>query len=85
MESKNSNIRLEINNLIDDAVNNAVARRNLAEDSEDALVTLSNDETANIAGGFANLTSVSFVKVPIICGGRIPILQLQQIDKTSFS
>ncbi|MFN6537175.1 MAG: hypothetical protein RM021_012500 [Nostoc sp. EkiNYC01] len=80
MESKNSNIRLEINNLIDDAVNNAVARRNLGEDSEDALLSLSDEETANVAGGLA---SVSLLRVPIICG-LIALPQLPQIDKTSF-
>ncbi|MCC5666363.1 hypothetical protein LC653_21190 [Nostoc sp. CHAB 5784] len=36
-KKKNSNLQLEINNLIDNAVNNAVARRNPVEDLEDAL------------------------------------------------
>ncbi|MEA5603407.1 hypothetical protein [Nostoc sp. UHCC 0252] len=63
MESNrnNSKIQLEINNLIDDAVNNAVARRNPVEDSEDALQSLSNEEIANVAGGIG-------LKYPIIVG-----------------
>ncbi|MDF5708073.1 MAG: hypothetical protein PUP90_10435 [Nostoc sp. S4] len=80
MERKNSNIRLEINNLIDDAVSNAVARRNLGEDSEDALLNLSDEETANVEGGIA---SVSLVRIPIICGLiALPPL-LPQINQTS--
>jgi hypothetical protein len=61
VNKKNSNTQLEINNLIDDAVNNAVARRNSAEDSEDTLLNLSNEEMANVAGGLA-------LKYPIIVG-----------------
>ncbi|MBG1263355.1 hypothetical protein [Nostoc commune] len=69
MESKkkNSNIQFEINNLIDNAVNNAVARRNPNQDSEDALLTLSDEEMANIAGGLATFA----MKVPTIAGAMI--------------
>ena len=69
-KKKNSNIQLEINNLIDDAVNNAVARRNPDQDSEDALLTLSDEEMANVAGGIANIAVAGFfpVREPIICG-----------------
>ncbi|MBN3942777.1 MAG: hypothetical protein V7L21_04550 [Nostoc sp.] len=73
---KNSDIKLDISNLIDNAVNNAVARRNLAEDSEDALLTLSDEEMANVAGGLATASLLKgptiaggiFVKEPITCG-----------------
>ncbi|MEH2166521.1 MAG: hypothetical protein V7K41_07575 [Nostoc sp.] len=71
----NSDIQLDISNLIDNAVNNAVARRNLAEDSEDALLTLSDEEMANVAGGFVTVTKFDptiaggiFVREPITCG-----------------
>ncbi|WP_138498539.1 hypothetical protein [Nostoc sp. PA-18-2419] len=80
MERKNSNMRLEINNLIDDAVNNAVARRNLGEDSEDTLLNLSDEETAKVEGGIA---SVSLVKIPIICGLIALPRVLPQINQTS--
>lgn len=43
--------QVEINDLIDDAVKNAVARRNQAMDSEDALSALSGEEAKSIAGG----------------------------------
>ncbi|WP_392534882.1 hypothetical protein [Nostoc sp. C117] len=77
VNKKNSNTQLEINNLIDGAVNNAVARRNSVEDSEDTLLNLSNEEMANVAGGLA---TISFVRVPIICG----LIELPQLDKTSI-
>ncbi|WP_414512425.1 hypothetical protein [Nostoc sp. PCC 9305] len=71
-KNKNSNIQFEINNLIDNAVNNAVARRNLNQDSEDALLTLPDEEMANVTGGFAIVASTSLVKtLPTIAGGII--------------
>lgn len=42
--------QLEINDLIDDAVNNAIARRSQI-DSESALSELSDEEVRNVAGG----------------------------------
>ncbi|MEH2205410.1 MAG: hypothetical protein V7K53_15230 [Nostoc sp.] len=69
-KKNNSNIQFEVNNLIDNAVNNAVARRNRNQDLEDALLTLSDEEMANVAGGFTTVASASLVKnVPIIAGG----------------
>ncbi|MEH2245630.1 hypothetical protein [Nostoc sp.] len=72
---KNSNIQLDISNLIDNAVNNALTRRNPNHDSEDALLTLSDEEMANVAGGFATVTKLDPtiaggipVREPIICG-----------------
>lgn len=55
------NGHLEINNLIDDAVNNAVARRNQGLDSEDALSSVSDEEAKSVAGGL-------IAKPPIIIG-----------------
>ncbi|MFN6526295.1 hypothetical protein [Nostoc sp. ChiSLP03a] len=65
----NSDIQLDISNLIDNAVNNAVARRNLAEDSEDALLILSDEAMANITGGLTSAASISLVKGPFVAGG----------------
>ena len=76
INKKNSNTPLGINNLIDEAVNNAVARRNPVENSEDGLLSLSDEEMTNVAGGFAIASSL-VVKVPIICGG-FPIPPLEQ-------
>ncbi|MGD1704248.1 MAG: hypothetical protein F6K22_07690 [Okeania sp. SIO2F4] len=45
-ESKKSNRKLEINDLIDNAIDNAVARRGLVE-------TLSDDEAQSIGGGLS--------------------------------
>ncbi|MEH2141009.1 hypothetical protein [Nostoc sp.] len=42
---------VKINDLIDDAVNSAMARRKQALDSEEALLDLSNEEAKNVAGG----------------------------------
>ncbi|GAX36782.1 hypothetical protein [Nodularia sp. NIES-3585] len=52
--AKNQNERrtqFEINDLIDDAVNNAVERRNQALDADSDLSGLSEEEAANISGG----------------------------------
>lgn len=43
--------QVKINDLIDDAVNNAVARRHQVIDSQDALSALSDEEAGSIAGG----------------------------------
>ncbi|MDF5725091.1 MAG: hypothetical protein PUP91_32500 [Rhizonema sp. PD37] len=56
--------RLEINDLIDDAVNNAVARRSLSTNSDDALSALSYDEAARIAGG---LTTSTVEPIKAVC------------------
>ena len=54
----NKKNQFEINDLIDEAVNNAVARRGEALDS---VENLSDEEAKNVTGG-------SFVKPPIILG-----------------
>lgn len=91
VNKKNVNNQLEINNLIDNAVNNAVARRNSVEDSEDALQSLSNEEMANVAGGFASIASSLVLKKPIIldpknptiAGGLVP-LPIPRFDAQLF-
>ncbi|MEH2299048.1 hypothetical protein [Nostoc sp.] len=60
------NGQIEINDLIDDAVKNAVARRNQGLDSENAL---SDEEAKNVAGG------ISALVVPTIVG-KFPIITL---------
>ncbi|MFM6076752.1 MAG: hypothetical protein ACKPB9_35085 [Dolichospermum sp.] len=56
-----NNHRLEINDLIDSAVNNAVARRN------EALAAVSDEEAKNVSGGIATTS------IPLITNGAIPI------------
>jgi hypothetical protein len=57
---ENHNHQLEINDLIDETVNNAVARRN---DALDTTENLSDEETKNITGG-ASLS----IRFPIVLG-----------------
>jgi hypothetical protein len=59
MKAKNS---LEINDLIDDAVNNALARRN------EALVDISDAEVENITGGITTSSVPIKLQLPIITG-----------------
>ena len=56
----NSKHNLEINDLIDSAVNNALERRN------EALASVSDEEMKNVSGG-AKISSISPIK-PIIFG-----------------
>lgn len=56
--------QVEINDLIGDAVKNAVARRHQTIDSQDALSALSDEEAGSIAGG-------SIVEEIIKIGGRL--------------
>ncbi|MBN3949505.1 MAG: hypothetical protein V7K14_14135 [Nostoc sp.] len=53
MEAKERkyNSQIEINDLIDDAVKNAVTRRNEVLDSEEALLSMSDEEAKSVAGG----------------------------------
>ncbi len=57
-----NNHRLEINDLIDSAVNNAVARR------DEALASVSNEEAKNVSGGIAITTSGARLIRPIWLG-----------------
>lgn len=54
---KKHNSQIEINDLIDDAVTNALTRRGLVE----SLPALSNEETAGITGGFSTKPSIDVV------------------------
>ena len=60
--------QVEINDLIGNAVNNAVARRNQAIDSEDSLSALCDEEAASVAGGGAGGQTIR----PTIAGGIRP-------------
>lgn len=76
MDGNQRNYRgqLEINDLIGDAVKNALSRRNEVIDSEDALSALSDEEAGSIAGGItikpAQPTKIGLIAYdpPIICG-----------------
>ncbi|MEH2141014.1 hypothetical protein [Nostoc sp.] len=59
------NGQIEINDLIDDAVKNAVARRNQGLDSENVL---SDEEAKSVAGGISKLNPIILGKFPIITG-----------------
>ena len=50
-ENRNYNNQSEIYDLIDEAVNNALARRNQVQDASEGLSSLSDEEAANIVGG----------------------------------
>ncbi|MBW4629470.1 MAG: hypothetical protein KME49_29140 [Brasilonema octagenarum HA4186-MV1] len=64
----NYNGRFEINDLIDDAVKNAVERRSQVIDSEDALLVLAETEAQSILGGAVAELSKSSICLPIITG-----------------
>ena len=59
-----NNHRLEINDLIDSAVNNAVARRN------EALASVSDEEAKNVSGGMNRKSKGKGkgILIPIIAG-----------------
>jgi hypothetical protein len=73
-ENKKSNHQMEINDLIDDAITNAVTRRELVE-------TLSDEESAGVAGGLtAETTKVArIIKPDIIIAGFKPIQPIEPI------
>ncbi|RCJ20368.1 hypothetical protein A6770_31640 [Nostoc minutum NIES-26] len=50
-DNRKHNNQIEIHDLIDEAVNNALARRNQAQDASEGLTNLSDEEVANIVGG----------------------------------
>ena len=66
----NYNGRFEINELIDHAVNNAVARRSQVIDSEDALLVLTETQAQSIVGGAA---AISESKVSPVITGKIAV------------
>ncbi|MEH2319608.1 hypothetical protein [Nostoc sp.] len=71
------NGQLEINDLIDDAVKNAVERRNQGLDSEDAL---SDEEMKSVAGG---IIISNIFKLPILT--TTGIVAYPYPDKTLLS
>lgn len=61
--SKKANQQMEINDLIADAVTNAVTRRGLLE-TEEALLGLSEEESAGIMGGLTSqITDTKYKKI----------------------
>lgn len=72
-ENKKYNNQMEINDLIDDAIANAVARRSF---QENALLTVSDEEAAMIAGGTGVIESTRIkvdVKQDITIAGFKPV------------
>ncbi|MEH2324604.1 MAG: hypothetical protein V7K32_13720 [Nostoc sp.] len=68
------NNQIEINDLIDDAVKNAVTRRNEVFDSEEALLAMSDEEAKSVAGGVSKLNPIilgKFAIPPITTTGLI--------------
>lgn len=63
------NSQLEINDLIDDAVNNAVARRNQVMDLKDTLSVMSNEEAVGVTGGQKSVPQEEPFSQPLIAGG----------------
>ncbi len=61
---------IEINDLIDDAVKNAATRRNEALNSEEGLLSISEEEAKNIAGGTwcVPIIQGAIIKPPLIIG-----------------
>jgi hypothetical protein len=65
--SKKANQQMEINDLIADAVTNAVTRRQLLE-TEEALLGLSEEESAGIMGGLTSqITDTELKKIDLLC------------------
>ncbi len=70
MEAKERkyNSQIEIDDLIDDAVKNAVTRRNKVLDSEEALLSMSEEEAKTVAGGVLSVDIISYKLPHIIIG-----------------
>jgi hypothetical protein len=72
MEAKerNYNSQIEISDLIDDAVKNAVTRRNEVLNSEEALLSMSDEEAKSVSGGESKLVPIILGKIfiPITIG-----------------
>ncbi|WP_427162577.1 hypothetical protein ACQFX9_14135 [Aliinostoc sp. HNIBRCY26] len=63
METNNRNFKnqIEINDLIDAAVNDALARRS---GNDDNLSDLSSEDAGNVTGGIASLTIAGYKPIP---------------------
>jgi hypothetical protein len=69
--SKKNNGQIEISELFDDAINNAIARRHQALETEEALTDLSQNEVEAIRGG---------IKVPVeITAGYFPVPKAEEM------
>nr|AVH79668.1 hypothetical protein [Desmonostoc muscorum PCC 7121] len=68
--NKKCNNQIEIHDLIDEAVNNALARRNHVIDANEGLSNLSSEEAGNIVGGASTPAIAGFKPIcpPIIIG-----------------
>lgn len=73
MENNRSkyNNQLQINDLIDDAVENAIARRNQALNSEESLLVVSDEEAKTVVGGIVGDVSRTIIGFPPITLGLI--------------
>ncbi|MBH8553537.1 hypothetical protein I8751_14385 [Nostocaceae cyanobacterium CENA357] len=60
--------QLEINDLIDESINNALARRNQIIDANESLSDLSSEEAGNIVGGASTPVALKIICPPIIVG-----------------
>lgn len=67
------NGQLEINDLIGDAVKNAVFRRHQVVDSEDVFSALSDEEAGSIAGGMTKPIEAIIAGSGAVTAGGIPI------------
>ncbi|MEH2063939.1 MAG: hypothetical protein V7K50_17015 [Nostoc sp.] len=64
------NSQIEINDLIDGAVKNAMTRRNEVLDSEETLLSMSDEEAKSVTGGALKLapTILGKIVIPVIIG-----------------
>ncbi|MDF5728893.1 MAG: hypothetical protein PUP92_12920 [Rhizonema sp. PD38] len=64
---------VEINDLIGDAINNALVRRNQAIDSQDTLSALSNEEETKVVGGLVTSGIIYYPQRQLYDENRIHI------------
>jgi hypothetical protein len=80
MESKERkyNSQIEISDLIDGAVKNAMTRRNEVLDSEETLLSMSDEEAKSVTGGVSNLNTAIVWKPfpPVVTVGIIAMPHL---------
>ena len=67
------NSQIEINDLIDGAVKNAMTRRNEVLDSEETLLSMSDEEAKGVTGGESKLvpTIVGKIFIPVVTVGLL--------------
>ena len=70
--NKKDNRQMAINDLIQDAITNAMTRRGLVE-KEEALLALSDEEAARVAGGLTSVITVAaFKPIEPVCSPTKP-------------